>query len=97
MPSGLSYPGGIRSGGPKPGKKSAKETASKINKQKKKKKKKRRGPGRRGGGRQAPGRRRARLVTLPGPVSDAVLAGGEDGEPRRICCLLPLSLRTAAR
>ena len=39
MPSGLAYPGGIRSGGPKPGKKSAKETASKINKQKKKKKK----------------------------------------------------------
>ena len=95
MPSGLAYPGGIRSGGPKPGQKSAKETASKINKKKKIKKKRR--PGRRGGGRQAPGRRRARLVTLPGPVSDAVLAGGEDGEPRRICCLLPLSLRTAAR
>ena len=45
MPSGLAYPGGIRSGGPKPRKKSAKETASKINKQKKKKKKKKKATG----------------------------------------------------
>ena len=54
MPSGLAYPGGIRSGGPKPGKKSAKETASKINKQNKTKKKNDRGEGE-GGGRRRGG------------------------------------------
>ena len=47
---------------------------------------------------RAPGQQRTRPVTLPGPVSHAALAGREgDGEPRRDCCLLSFSLRTAAR